>query len=193
MDVTWLVRDVLQASQIMQTGSNPKYLSFASLNINYINAVTDMEWALKQSDIILFAVPSAYLKQVVDTIEPEWLLDKQLAVSIKGFVKGAGLIPGRFLQNAFPGNASVIVIGGQCHAEEIALERNNYITIAVRQLRSCKKIKVTNSAGLCRSNVFNNLGFCSFRSFRPPPSFLIRSTGITFSLPDNFALFSNSR
>ena len=134
MDVTWLVRDVLQASQIMQTGSNPKYLSFASLNINYINAVTDMEWALKQSDIILFAVPSAYLKQVVDTIEPEWLLDKQLAVSIKGFVKGAGLIPGRFLQNAFPGNASVIVIGGPCHAEEIALERNTYVTIAARNI-----------------------------------------------------------
>ena len=134
MDVTWLVRDVLQASKIMQIGSNPKYLSFASLNINYINAVTDMEWALKQSDIILFAVPSAYLKQVVDTIEPEWLLDKQLAVSIKGFVKGAGLIPGRFLQNAFPGNASVIVIGGPCHAEEIALERNTYVTIAARNI-----------------------------------------------------------
>jgi len=140
MEVTWLVRDELQATQIMQTGSNPRYLSFASLNINHINVVTDMEWAIKQSELILFAVPSAYLQQVANTIEPDWLLDKQLVVSIKGFVKGTGLIPGRFLQNVFPGNDSVIVIGGPCHAEEIAMERNTYVTIAAVNMHDSKKI-----------------------------------------------------
>jgi len=140
MDVTWLVRDDQQASQIMQTGSNPKYLSFASLNINYINAVTDMEWAIKQSELILFAVPSAYLQQVTSTIEPEWMLDKQLAVSIKGFVKGAGVIPSRFLQNLFPESDSVIVIGGPCHAEEIAMERNTYVTIAAREIHVAQQL-----------------------------------------------------
>ncbi len=140
MEVTWLVRDKLQASQIMQTGNNPKYLSFATLNIKHINAVTDMELAISPSEIIVFAVPSAYLTQVVATIEPEWLLDKQLVVSIKGFVKGTGLIPGRFLQNSFPANNSVMVLGGPCHAEEIAMERNTFITIAARQLDEAIKI-----------------------------------------------------
>lgn len=140
MAVTWWVRDEEQASQIMQTGSNPRYLSFANLNTSYVNAITDMESAVKRSAIVLFAVPSVYLPQVVSRIDPDWLPGRQLAVSIKGFVKGAGVIPGRFLQSAFPDHDSPIIIGGPCHAEEIAMERNTYVTIAARRINDALEI-----------------------------------------------------
>ncbi|WP_153797480.1 NAD(P)H-dependent glycerol-3-phosphate dehydrogenase [Foetidibacter luteolus] len=138
--IKWLVRNQHAADYIRQYRHNPRYLSYANLNTKYITPLTSAEEALQDVDFILFAVPSAHLKNTVQDIEPEWLAGKQLAVSIKSFVPGTGNIPGVFLKKYFTAEQPVMVLGGPCHAEEIAMQRNTYLTAAGDDMAMVKQV-----------------------------------------------------
>lgn len=144
--VKWLVRGEELAGQIIDTGSNPRYLSSVDLNLKLVKPVTKFEEALPGSEIVIFALPSAYLQSAVESIEPGLLENVQVAVSIKGFIPGTGKVPGRFVYETAGLSKPVMVIGGPCHAEEIAIGRNTYITIACENSRLsdtfCKSLNV---------------------------------------------------
>ncbi|MEP6845521.1 MAG: NAD(P)H-dependent glycerol-3-phosphate dehydrogenase [Panacibacter sp.] len=140
INVSWLVRNQEQTDYILSNSRNPRYLSYAELDLKYIQPTSDAQEALANAELVIFAVPSAYLQNAVEAMEPEWLVNKQLAVSIKGFVPGTGLIPGVFLNKHFTLASSVMVISGPCHAEEIAMKRNTYVTIAGEDKKWVKSI-----------------------------------------------------
>lgn len=128
--VSWLVRTQKQADYIAENRRNPRYLSYASLNLDFITPGIDIEAALQDTTLVVFALPSAYLGEIVSAIAPEWISGKQMAVSIKSFVPGTNYIPGIFLEKHFEPDKPVLVLSGPCHAEEIAMERNTYLTVA---------------------------------------------------------------
>jgi glycerol-3-phosphate dehydrogenase (NAD(P)+) len=130
INVSWLVRSSAQADFIQLNGRNPRYLSYAELDMRFIKPTALADEAFKEPQFIIFAVPSVYLHNVVEKIDSELLLNKQLAVSIKGFVPGTGYVPSVFLSKHFYCKEQVMVISGPCHAEEIAMKRNTYVTIA---------------------------------------------------------------
>ncbi|CAN5576801.1 NAD(P)H-dependent glycerol-3-phosphate dehydrogenase [soil metagenome] len=145
--VAWLVRNKEQAEFIKTNGHNPRYLSFAMLNMELIQATTNVQKAIDQSGLIVFAVPSAYFKKTVEQIDPELLVDKQLAVSIKGLIPGTGFTPSLFLQKYLgkKADAKIMVMGGPCHAEEVANQKSTYITISAEDPKwvdkVCKSLK----------------------------------------------------
>jgi len=128
--VNWLVRTQEQADHIRLNSKNPRYLCNAELDARFINPTPHIKDALTNAHVIVFAVPSAYLKASVEKIDKKMLADKKLVVSIKGFVPGTGYIPSVFLRHHLNKAEQVTVISGPCHAEEIALKRNTYVTIA---------------------------------------------------------------
>jgi len=130
LHISWLVRSTEQANYIQSYGRNPSYLSYAELDLKFIKPTVHVADALQHAQLVVFAVPSAYLNDIAREIEADWLFNKQLAVSIKGFIPGTGFIPSVFLSKNVNLNEPVIVIGGPCHAEEIAMRRNTYVTIA---------------------------------------------------------------
>lgn len=131
MNVSWLVRDQELADYINTSGRNPRYLSSVKFNRSYISAVAIAGEAFKDSAMIIFAVPSAYLKDTLKKIEPQSVADIPLAVSIKGFIPGTGSTPSRFLAAHFDRKKNdIMVLGGPCHAEEIASQKNTYLTVA---------------------------------------------------------------
>src|SRR5882757_4481551 len=138
--VVWLVRSEAQAAYIKENKRNPRYLSQAPLDLNFIKPVVHVEEALADAQLVIFAMPSAHLVEMAGHIRPEWLQGKQLAVSIKSFVPGTGFIPGVFLGRHFNVPGSVIFLGGPCHAEEVALNRNTYLTVAGRDKEQVEKI-----------------------------------------------------
>jgi glycerol-3-phosphate dehydrogenase (NAD(P)+) len=130
LDVKWLVRSSEQANYISTNARNPRYLSYADLNVQHIQPTENVEVALQASELIIFAVPSAYLRATVQEIQPGWITNKRLAAAIKGFVPGTGYVPSIFLNKYFNSSEPVMVIGGPCHAEEIAMRRSTYVTVA---------------------------------------------------------------
>ncbi|HSC38377.1 MAG TPA: NAD(P)H-dependent glycerol-3-phosphate dehydrogenase, partial [Chitinophagaceae bacterium] len=100
------------------------------LNLENIKTTLSVEEAVTQSQLAVFALPSAYLEEMAKRIKPEWIKERPIAVSIKSFVPGTGYVPAAFLAKHFRMPDTAMILSGPCHAEEIALERNTYLTIA---------------------------------------------------------------
>lgn len=146
VDVSWLVRSEDQAVHIRSYGRNPRYLTYAELDTAFIHPTVTAQTALQDSELVIFAIPSAYLQNAVSAIDTGLLSEKQLAVSIKGFIPDTGDIPSTYLFKYYNATQPLIVIGGPCHAEEIAMKRNTYVTVAGENSEwvqtVCKKLDI---------------------------------------------------
>lgn len=138
--VSWLLRTESHAQFISSNGYNPRYLSSASLDMKFIEPVSDAEAALQDSQLVIFAVPSSYLYDTLRSIDKDLLQEKQLAVSIKGFVPYTGYAPSGFIGNWLNTPNPIIVIGGPCHAEEVAMKKSTYLTISGTDQRRIDEI-----------------------------------------------------
>jgi glycerol-3-phosphate dehydrogenase (NAD(P)+) len=139
--VSWLVRKKDQAAFIQTNGYNPRYLSFAALKKELIFPTTEISEALLNPGLIIFAVPSSYLKDILEQIDHKLLENRQIAVSIKGFIRGSGCTPSRFVSKQIGiQTGSVMVLGGPCHAEEIANQKSTYITVSAEDAGWAKTV-----------------------------------------------------
>lgn len=131
VQIKWHLRSSETALYVGEHGRNPNYLGFLQLKKDRLFPTVDIHEAIRFSDYILFAVPSAFLSSTVSEIAPEEMQGKVLMVSIKGIVPRYNQIPSDFLGKQFlvPPERHV-VLGGPCHAEEIAMERKTYVTVA---------------------------------------------------------------
>jgi len=136
--VNWLLRSREQAEHIQVHGKNPRYLCNAELDARFINPTIDVTEALANSQLVVFAVPSAYLGATLENMDKDILAGKQLVVSIKGFVPGTGYIPSVYIRHHLNRADQVMLISGPCHAEEIAMRKNTYMTVAGED-ESCVK------------------------------------------------------
>lgn len=130
VNVTWAVRTAEKASFIRENARNPQYLSFAKLDLQFVHPVSYSNADLQDTEMIIFAVPSFYLPDAVAMLDKEQVQGKQLAVSIKGFIPGTGLLPSAFIRNYFESDKPVMVLGGPCHAEEIVTGKSTYLTVS---------------------------------------------------------------
>ncbi len=129
-NVGWWMRNAETIAQIKLTHVNPKYLSAAELPVEKINMTTDINQIVRNATHIIFAVPSAFLKDALKGLT-EPLHDKIIYSAIKGIVPDENLIVGEFFNEKYNVDINTIgVITGPCHAEEVALERLSYLTIA---------------------------------------------------------------
>lgn len=128
--INWYMRRDDQIQDFLQTGHNPSYLSAVEFDINRINFYSDINRTIEESDTLIFATPSPFLKQHLKEVTTS-LEDKFIVSAIKGIVPDENMLVADYFSEYYhvPIN-HIAVIGGPCHAEEIALERLSYITLA---------------------------------------------------------------
>ncbi|MEN1783922.1 MAG: NAD(P)H-dependent glycerol-3-phosphate dehydrogenase [Bacteroidota bacterium] len=128
--VHWYMRSVYAVEHIKREGQNPNYLSSAQLNTDYLVLTNDINEAVRAAEILLLVIPSAFLEQELDKLTVP-IAEKTVFSAIKGIVPESGQIVGEHLYHKYQIPYSNIgVITGPCHAEEVALERLSYLTIA---------------------------------------------------------------
>lgn len=133
VQVKWYLRSPAYVDHVKEHGRNPNYLSFLQLKMEHIAPTADLEEAIGFAEHVLFAVPSAYLEDTITWLDPAIMTGRKLLVSIKGIVPQHGQIPSDFLGRFFgTAHHDQAVLGGPCHAEEIALERKTYMTVAAQ-------------------------------------------------------------
>lgn len=99
-----------------------------------------------ESDTLIFATPSPFLKQHLQKVTTS-LEDKFVISAIKGLVPDENMLVTDYFTEYYQVPVDhIAVIGGPCHAEEIALERLSYITLACPDI---EKVRVL-------SHVFRN-------------------------------------
>ena len=128
--INWWMRNEEAIEHINTYGHNPNYISDAELKKGKLNLSSNINEVVKNSDYLVLAVPSAFLKSTLSSLVTP-LKDKIIISAIKGIVPENNTIVGEFIHNNHEvPYENIGVITGPCHAEEVALERLSYLTIA---------------------------------------------------------------
>ncbi len=133
--INWYFRNPDQIEKFKRTKHNPNYLTSVAFNTDQIDFSWDINEMVEQSDILIFANPSAFLKDTLASLTIS-LKDKFIVSAIKGLVPDDNLVIGSYFHKMHQVPLQQIaVISGPCHAEEVALERLSYLTIACQDIK----------------------------------------------------------
>jgi glycerol-3-phosphate dehydrogenase (NAD(P)+) len=156
--VQWYVRNIESAKYLSEFKRNPKYLQSVEFDSRKIVVSTNLCDTIESSDLLILATPSAFLNSLFEDIDLNLLKGKIIFSAVKGIIPEFNAIPARFIHKTLGTPYEEIgIISGPCHAEEVALERLSYLTIAcqdediadeVAQLFSCRYIKTSTSDDL---------------------------------------------
>ena len=122
--MNWFIRRDDQIEGFYKLGHNPNYLTNVKFNLAQITFYSNIEKAIKESDTIIIAIPSPFVKQYFRRIWNSTFRDKFMVSALKGIIPNDNMVMSEFLASNFKIPAENIgVISGPCHAEEVALER----------------------------------------------------------------------
>ncbi|WBX76661.1 NAD(P)H-dependent glycerol-3-phosphate dehydrogenase [Tenacibaculum ovolyticum] len=139
-NIGWYMRSVYAIEHIKRNKHNPSYLSSAELHPDQLDLSDDMNYIVENYDVLIFAIPSAFVNTELEKLTAS-LKDKIIFSAIKGIVPETGLIVGEHFHEKFNiPYENIGVITGPCHAEEVAMERLSYLTLACQDEEKAKKL-----------------------------------------------------
>ncbi|AMQ00431.1 Glycerol-3-phosphate dehydrogenase [Pedobacter cryoconitis] len=157
-EIYWWLRDTASIAHLKQYKHNPKYLSSVELRIPEDNISNDICHIIKQADYIILNVPAAFLKESLSGVTPEMLAGKKIVSAIKGIVPDENQIIGEFMNDKFNVPLDdILVISGPCHAEEVALEKLSYLTIASINLETAGSFSKLLNTRYIKTNISDDI------------------------------------
>jgi glycerol-3-phosphate dehydrogenase (NAD(P)+) len=152
--IAWFIRKETTIAYFKVNQTNPNHLSGISFETSRIRFFKNLNKAIAKADILIFAVPSAYLSKTLSHFSGS-LNEKIIVSAIKGMVPEENLSVSEYFQKKFLVTPDQLaIISGPCHAEEVALRKLSYLTIAshnqqlaneIATLLSCRFILTTTS------------------------------------------------
>lgn len=152
-EVGWYMRSTYVRENLRRHGNNPDFLSQVHFDNSKIKLFDSIDDAVNYASMIIFAVPSAFLQSELDKMTVS-LQNKKIFSAIKGIVPETGLIVGEHFHQKYdiPYN-NIGVITGPCHAEEVAMERLSYLTIASHNKLTAQKMSELLSSSYIRTSL----------------------------------------
>jgi len=155
--VGWYMRNENTIQYIKENEHNPNYLSSAEFDVNKLFLSSNIDEMVEYAEILIFAIPSAFLKEELDKISKDFS-DKIIFSAIKGIVPESGLIVGEhFNKNYNIPIENIGVITGPCHAEEVAMERLSYLTIACKDSKKAKIMSACLSSNYINTKISDDI------------------------------------
>ena len=152
--LNWFIRKPEVIDEFFKTGHNPSYLSNVKFNLAQITFSSNIERTVKDSDTIIIAVPSPYLKQHLKKLKTSAFQDKFILSAVKGIVPFDNMVVSEYIAFNYkiPMN-NIGIISGPCHAEEVALERLSFLTVACKDITKAETIAKTISSRILNTSV----------------------------------------
>ncbi len=127
----WWIRNEETIAHIKKFKHNPNYLTSVEFDKHKLVLNSDLKKVIKSADVLIMAVPSAFLKDALSGLTVADFKNKKVFSAIKGIVPQHNLIVGEFFNTEYNiPMENIGVITGPCHAEEVAMEKLSYLTIA---------------------------------------------------------------
>lgn len=141
-EINWYFRFKDTVKQFIQEGHNPGYLSSVNFETDRINFYTDVEELIENSDTIILITPSPYVRNLLSKIKKANTEGKFFLNAIKGIVPEDNVLISDYLHDNLKIPVDYIgAIGGPCHAEEVAMDRLSYLTIACSDKQKAEQLK----------------------------------------------------
>ncbi len=129
--IHWWMRNDDTIKYISERKHNPHYLRSARFDTGLLSMSSDIRKVVKASDVLIVAVPSAYIEQSLSPLQKTDLEGKKVVSAIKGLLPEKNILLNYFLKDQFglelPNYFAVL---GPCHAEEVAEEKLSYLTFS---------------------------------------------------------------
>ncbi len=155
--IGWFVRNPEVLETLREEGRNTRYLSDVEFDTGRLDISDDIDHIVGGADIVILAAPSAFLKNFLDGLTVP-LSEKFVISAIKGIVPGNYLSVTEYLARTHGLTPDRMgVVGGPCHAEEIALERLSYLTVACQNLDNARIMTHKFSARYIRTTISDDI------------------------------------
>lgn len=155
--INWFMRNIDTIKAFKVLSHNPRYLCEVEFDLSKITFTDNLDKLISNSDIIIFAIPSAFVKNVVVTSSRS-LKDKIVVSAIKGLIPDDNMIIGEFFNNYYDVPLEqIVIISGPCHAEEIALERLSYLTFASNDLKIARLVAQTFDCHYVKTSISDDI------------------------------------
>lgn len=129
--IWWWVRDASIIEFFKQNHHNPRYLTSTHFPVDRIQFSTNIDSILADSDLILIAVPAAYLESALSASDPISWKGKKVISAVKGLLPGSNLLLNDYLmQYAGLPLTDYFALLGPSHAEEVAAKKLSYLTFS---------------------------------------------------------------
>jgi glycerol-3-phosphate dehydrogenase (NAD(P)+) len=139
--VNWWIRNTPVIEQIKRRRHNPHYLSSAYFDTSLLSLSNDINQIIETSDIIVIAVPSAYISGVLNAVSPSSFQGKKIISAIKGIVPEHDVLLNEYLSKEFNFPLeNYFAVLGPCHAEEVAAEKLSYLTFSGVDIATTQQI-----------------------------------------------------
>jgi glycerol-3-phosphate dehydrogenase (NAD(P)+) len=132
--IGWYMRRDDRIEDFRRLSHNPAYLTSVHFDVNKINFSSDINKIVDEYDTLVFVTPSPYIKNHLKKLKTR-ISEKFVITAIKGIVPDENLVCSEYFHQMYGvpyGNLACI--GGPSHAEEVALERLSYLTVACSDL-----------------------------------------------------------
>jgi glycerol-3-phosphate dehydrogenase (NAD(P)+) len=156
-NISWWMRNQDTIDHIKKYGNNPNYISAAELFPNKLTISNDINKIVNDADCLVLAVPSAFIRTTLKQLENP-ISNKFVVSAIKGIVAEKNRIIGEYLHNKYDVPFDKIgVLTGPCHAEEVALERLSFLTVACEDIENAQWFANQISCRYIKTNVSEDI------------------------------------
>lgn len=156
-EIAWYMRNEEAIEHLKAHHHNPNYLSSVEFKTSQLRLTSDINEAVSYADYIIFAIPSAFLSSELSKLKVS-LEGKVIFSAIKGIVPETSLIVGEHFNKVYEiPFENIGVITGPCHAEEVALERLSYLTIACGDAAKAKIVANCLSGNYIKAKISDDI------------------------------------
>ncbi|NQW76056.1 MAG: NAD(P)H-dependent glycerol-3-phosphate dehydrogenase [Cytophagales bacterium] len=156
--IKWWIRRKADVDFIRKYNHNPSYLTDVAINPRKVKTYNKMSEALNGVEYIILAIPAAFIPATLKDLNKKHFEGKKVVSAIKGMIPEENLLVTDWLTKEF--NLPIgqtCVIAGPCHAEEVALEKQSYLTIASPNIEVAKSFANLLNCRFLQANAITDL------------------------------------
>ena len=129
-EICWFMRNEENIDQFRLYRHNPGYLRGVDFDTDRIHFTSNINRIANECDTLIIAIPSAFLKETLMDLTTD--ISSRFVVSgIKGLIPEEKMVMGEYLHVKYGlPYENIGILAGPCHAEEVALEKLSYLTVA---------------------------------------------------------------
>jgi glycerol-3-phosphate dehydrogenase (NAD(P)+) len=141
VSIRWWLRSEADAEHIRRFHHNKSYLSDVQINPRKVKVCTKIKEALRDADYVILAVPAAFVADALNGLKPAHFDEKTVISAIKGMIPATNQLVTDWVEATYHvPQERICCIAGPCHAEEVALEKQSYLTIASTGTRAAEAV-----------------------------------------------------
>lgn len=140
-EINWWLRSDENIISFKSRRHNPQYLRSAIFDVGLINFSSDPVKVIADSDVILVAVPSAFVTDAFSGIKKDAFRNKKIVSAVKGIIPDKNMLLNEFLHKEYKvALKDYFTVLGPCHAEEVASEKLSYLTFSGVDAKQTREI-----------------------------------------------------